>query len=79
MTCTEKQVKLLMECSKKMTQEAAAAKAAMSVRTARKYMGNGGLMTHKTEWKWRQTHADAFAPVWNVVEEMLARDPGLQG
>ena len=36
-------------------------------------------MTHKTEWKWRQTHADAFAPVWNVVEEMLARDPGLQG
>jgi transposase len=68
-----------MKYTKTRTQEAAAAKAGMSLRTARKYIKNGGLMTNLKEWKWRQTHKDIFATVWDVVEEMLARVPGLQG
>jgi hypothetical protein len=79
LTCTEKQVNLLMKYSKTLTQEAAAAKAGMSVRTARKYIKQGGWMVKPKEWKWRQTHKDAFADVWPEVQAMLEVDSGLQG
>ena len=78
MTCTEKQVSILMKYSKKLTQEAAAAKAGMSLRSARKYIRNGGWITNLKEWKWRQTHKDAFAEVWPEIEAMLEVDSGLQ-
>lgn len=78
MTCKEKQVKLLMKYIKTMSQEVAAAKAGMSLRSARNYIKTGGPQLTSKEWKWRQTHPDAFATVWEVVEEMLRREPGLQ-
>jgi len=67
-----------MKYAKTLTQEAAAAKAGMSLRTARKYIKAGGLMVGGKEWKWRQTHQDKFAEVWAELESMLERDPGLQ-
>lgn len=78
MTCTQKQVRRLMRYAKTLTQEAAAAKAAMSLRTARKYIKSGGQMAEGKEWKYRQTHEDAFADVWREIETMLETDPGLQ-
>jgi len=56
----------------------AAAKAGMSVRTARKYIRLGGWRIEVKEWKWRQTHKDAFAEVWPQIEAMLEVDSGLQ-
>ena len=60
MTCTKKQIRVLVKYSKTMTQEAAAAKAGVSLRTARKYFKAGGMVAEKKEWKWRQTHKDVF-------------------
>ena len=76
MVCTEKQVRMLMKYSKTLTQEAAALKAGMSLRTARNYLREGGEMK---EWKWRQTHKDEFAEVWPDIEGLLRTEPGLQG
>jgi transposase len=78
MTCTEKQLQVLLKFSKVLTQEAAAAKAGVSLRTARKYLKAGGRMTDRPEWKWRQTHVDVFAEVWPEMEAMLRTDPGIQ-
>jgi len=78
MTCTEKQIRALFKYSKTLTQKVAANKAGMSVRTARTYLKGGPMIGEKKEWKWRQTHPDAFARIWNSVEEMLAINPGLQ-
>jgi transposase len=78
MTCTKRQLQLLFKYSKTLPQEAAAAKAGMSVRTARRYLKAGGSMEDRPEWKWRQTHQDVFADVWPKLEAMLRTDPGLQ-
>lgn len=77
MTCTSRQIEILMQYSSSYEQLAAAAKAGMSVRTARKYLKAGGNMTtpHTRDWR---THKDAFDSVWSEVEQMLAFDPGLQ-
>ena len=79
MACTLKQIQLLMKYSKTLTLEAAALKAGMSLRTARRYMRSGGQMVESKEWKWRQTHKDVFADIWLDIEEMLRNEPGLQG
>ncbi|MBX9571786.1 MAG: IS21 family transposase [Candidatus Obscuribacterales bacterium] len=78
MTCTKKQVQTLLKYSKNLTQEAAAVKAGVSLRTARKYLKMGGQMVDRPEWKWRQTHKDAFAEVWSELEAILKTDPGVQ-
>jgi hypothetical protein len=78
MTCTEEQIRKLMKNAKTMIQEAAAAKAGMSLRTARKYIKGGGQMVTVNEWKWRQTHEDNFAEVWSELEAMLKINSGLQ-
>lgn len=78
MTCTKKQIQSLLKGSKTLTQEAAAAKAGVSLRTARKYLKDGGQMADRPEWKWRQTHMDVFAGVWPEIEAMLKTDPGIQ-
>lgn len=36
------------------------------------------MIGEKKEWKYRQTHPDAFEGVWDLVEEMLEINPGLQ-
>jgi len=71
MTCTKKQIQALLKYSKTLTQEAAAAKAGVSLRTARKYLRAGGQMTERPVWKWRQTHSDVFGEVWPEIEVML--------
>jgi hypothetical protein len=78
MTCSEKQIRKLMEYAKTMTEAAAAAKAGVSLRTARNYIKTGGKMAEAKEWKWRQTHKDVFADVWPQIEMMLTTNPGLQ-
>jgi hypothetical protein len=76
LTCTHKQIQSLFKYAKTLTQEAAAAKAGMSLRTARSYLRKGAPL--KREWIYRQTHKDAFERVWPEIETMLERDPGLQ-
>lgn len=78
MTCTKNQLRILFRSSKTQTQEGAAAKAGMCVRTARRYRKKGEPMLEKPEWKWRQTHKDVFADEWSKLESMLRTDPGLQ-
>lgn len=76
MTCTPRQIQVLFKYSKTHGQEAAAAKAGISLRTARKYLNDGGKAVNTTR-EWR-THQDAFDTVWTEIESMLAGDPGLQ-
>jgi hypothetical protein len=57
---------------------AAAAKAGMCEKTARKYRQCGKLPSQmKVEHTWR-THEDAFAEDWPWIEELLAYNPSLQ-
>ena len=78
MACSKKQVRTLMKYSKTLSQEAAADKAGMSLRTARNYLKAGGQMGEAKDWKYRLTHKDAFSGVMPEVECMLAINPGLQ-
>lgn len=78
MTCTQQQIRVLRKYSKTLTQEAAAAKAGVSLRTARKYIKADQMIDENRQWKWRQTHPDSFENVWPAVEAMLERDSGLQ-
>ncbi len=79
MTTTNQQVKLLMKKLKKYTQEIAAAKAGMDVKTARKYISSGQLPTDmKASHTW-QTRTDVFAEHWDEIERMLQASPRLQG
>ncbi len=78
MTCSKKQLRKLMKSSKTLSQEAAADKAGMSLRTARKYLKAGEQMGQVKEWKYRQTHKDLFAGVLPEIESMLTINPGLQ-
>jgi transposase len=79
MTCTEKQLELLIRYSSEFTQEVAAAKAGMSISTAKRYLRNKGKRRKKRpeERTWR-TRPDAFSLVWPEIRAMLERDPGLE-
>jgi hypothetical protein len=59
--------------------EAAAARAGMDAKTARKYRRLGKLPTevHTMHRDWR-THPDAFAEVWDELETLLQVNPTLQ-
>jgi hypothetical protein len=60
------------------TQEMAAAKAEMDVKTARKYCQLGKLPSDvKVEHTWR-TRFDPFAEVWAELERYLTGNPGLE-
>lgn len=79
MTTTNQQVKLLMKQLKKYTQETAAAKAGMDVKTARKYINIEKLpsdMEAPHVWK---TRIDVFAAHWDEIAKMLKASPRLQG
>lgn len=79
MTCTEKQIELLLRYASRLTQEVAAAKAGMSLSTARRYLKTKGRRRKKKpeERTWR-TRKDPFAEVWPEVKAMLERDQGLE-
>lgn len=66
-----------MKYAKKGTKETAAAKAGMALETAKKYLRNGGKMTHKNPRDYR-TREDCFSGVWSDIEEMLTIDADLQ-
>jgi hypothetical protein len=61
-----------------MTQEIAASKAGMDVKTARKYLRARALLGElKAERHWR-THKDQFSDVWPEIKEQLTANPGLE-
>ena len=60
------------------TQEIAASKAGMDVKTARKYLRVRRLPSEmKAERHWR-TRKDSFADVWPKIREQLSTNPGLE-
>jgi transposase len=77
MTCTPQQIQILMRYSKTHGQDTAAAKAGMSVRTARQYLTTGGMMTAEV-MKNSSKRTDIFDGVWLELEQLLIVDPGLQ-
>ena len=60
------------------TQEQAAARAGMSVRTARTYERRGRLPSQLKQPRAYRTRPNPFADDWPWVEEQLTRDPALQ-
>jgi hypothetical protein len=76
MVCTKEQIKKLMKYTRTCTREVAAVKAGMSIRTARKYMKQKGMVA-QIERDWR-TKPDPFAEVWSELKGMLTKDTGLQ-
>jgi hypothetical protein len=76
---TDAQVRRLKRLSKtENTQELAAAKAGMDVKTARKYLKSAKLPSEdKPERDWR-TRKDPFERVWNEVQQQLNGNPGLE-
>lgn len=72
-----RQIRILLEYGKEHTQEVAAAKAGVSLRTARKYLKSGGGMNDNKVRSWR-TRRDDFAEVWTDIETLLLRESELQ-
>jgi len=79
MTCTDEQIRLLRKYAANHTQEIAAAKAGMSLSTAKRYlaMKKRSKAKKKPQRSWR-TRPDPFVDVWGELREMLQRDPGLE-
>ncbi len=76
---TDAEVRLLMkERAKGRTQEQAAAKAGLSVRTARTYERTAKLPSQLKQPRTYRTHPNPFADDWPWVIEQLERDPALQ-
>ena len=60
------------------TQELAADKAGMDVKTARKYLADGKLPSenpHERDWR---TRPDPFAKVWEEIRQQVDTNPGLE-
>jgi hypothetical protein len=76
---TDAQVRRLKRLSKtEKTQEQAADKAGMDVKTARRYLREGSLPSEmKPERVWR-TRADPFDAVWEDVRRQVQANPGLE-
>src|SRR5215472_3151971 len=76
---TDAQVRRLKRLAKtEKTQELAAAKAGMDVKTARRYLREGGLPSEmKPERTWR-TRSDPFDEVWEGICQQLQANPGLE-
>ena len=76
---TDQQIRRLYKLSNtEKTQEIAAAKAGMDVKTARKYLRAKRLPSEmKKERHWR-TRPDWFEPVWAGIQEQLRTNPGLE-
>jgi len=75
---TDQQVRLYMSKRKHHSQEIAAAKAGISVRSARRIEGDATMPSQKRRGYWR-SRPDPFADVWDTeVVPMLANAPQLQ-
>jgi hypothetical protein len=76
---TDAQVRRLKRLSKtEKTQELAAVKAGMDIKTARGYLADGRLPTErKPERDWR-TRSDPFDQVWEQVRQQVEANPGLE-
>jgi hypothetical protein len=75
---TDRQVKRLWRVQEKLSLEAAAAKAGMDPKTARKYLRNRILpseMRQKHTWR---TRPDPFTDTWEEIRQLLIAEPGLQ-
>lgn len=71
-------LRFMRERAKGKTQEQAAARAAMSVRTARSYERQGKLPSQLRTPRTHRTRPDPFAGDWPWVCSQLERDPALQ-
>ena len=67
------------ERAKGRTQEQAAARAGMSVRTLRRYERRGKLPSQFQEPRTYRTRPSPFAEDWPWIASQLERDPALQG
>lgn len=77
---TDAEVLLMMrERGKGKTQDQAAAKAGMSVRTARTYERTGKIPSHLKEPRTHRTRPNPFAEDWPWIEQQLGHDSALQG
>lgn len=76
---TDQQIRRLFKLSNtEETQEIAASKAGMDVKTARKYLRARRLPSErKAERHWR-TRQDGFSAVWPEIQEQLRTNPGLE-
>ena len=76
---TEQQIRRLLKLSNtEKTQEIAASKAGMDVKTARKYLRARRLPSElKPERHWR-TRKDNFEDLWPEIQEQLRTNPGLE-
>ncbi len=77
---TDGEVRIMIrERAKGKTQEQAAARAGMSVRTVRTYERLGTLPSQLKQPRAYRTRPDPFAEDWPWIEAELTRDPALQG
>jgi hypothetical protein len=77
---TDGEVRIMIrERAKGKTQEQAAARAGMSVRTVRTYERLGKLPSQLKQPRTYRTRPDPFAEDWPWIEAELMRDPALQG
>ena len=70
--------RMKQERAKGKTQEQAAARAGMSIRTARKYERLGQLPSQLKQPRTHRTRPNPFEPDWPWVVSQLERDPALQ-
>jgi hypothetical protein len=79
MTCNSEQIRLLRRYAQTHTQAIAAAKAGISLSTAKRYLKRGGQSRRRGPVirSWR-TRKDPFAEVWNEVKALLNRDSRLE-
>ena len=74
MTITNQQVKLLMKHLKKHTQEVAAAKAGMSVKSARKYIKSKKLPNEIKKIRAKRTIPDIFVDDWSILTRIFHKE-----
>jgi hypothetical protein len=75
---SDQQVKRLWGLAQKLSLEAAAAKAGMDPKTARKYLRDRRLPSEMREKHTWRTRPDPFADTWEEIRELLVAEPGLQ-
>ena len=78
MTCTNHQVKLLMKHKNKYSLPVSAAKAGMSLKTARKYIETGIMPESIERTRIYRTRKDPFESHWSEMEALLKDAPGLE-
>jgi transposase InsO family protein len=75
---TDQQVKIYKQMKGKVTQQVAAARAGISIRSARRIDKSQALPSQKKDRRWR-TRKDPLSAVWEQeLEPLLATEPGLQ-